>query len=153
MCCFGVYFVKKWATLTIGIREFPPMIKYGKVQRCKSENNVATVAVSEEPRVPDDPRQENQAVHRVTDCFPQVSRHRETDLEWDQTQASQLAGTTLSHIFLQDPDCEVCELTETSRAPCSNRLEARGDRAHHPPKFGDAITPDHKVLNEENESR
>ena len=52
----------------------------------------------------------------------------------------------------EDPIREVCKLTRTARAPCRNRLEARGDRNHHAPKFGDAITADHSILNEENKS-
>ena len=37
--------------------------------------------------------------------------------------------------------------------PFRNRPEARRDRVHHPRKFGDALTADHKVLNDENGSR
>ena len=44
-------------------------------------------------------------------------------------------------------------LTETAQAPCRSRPEARGDRTHHSHTCGDAIEADHKVLNEENESR
>ena len=50
--------------------------------------------------------------------------------------------------------CQVCKLTKTARAPCRNRLEARGDRNHHHAlKFSDAFTAGHKILNEENKSR
>ena len=35
----------------------------------------------------------------------------------------------------------------------TNCLEARGDRNHHPLKFGDVTTANHKVLNEESELR
>ena len=55
----------------------------------------------------------------------------------------------LTH-FSKDPDCG---LTKTTRAPCSNRPDARGDRVHHPQKFGDAVKADHEVLNDENDSR
>ena len=44
-------------------------------------------------------------------------------------------------------------LTETAQAPCRSCPEARGDRTHHSQTCGDAITANHKVLNEENESR
>ena len=79
-----------------------------KVLKCMSENHVPIVAVSQEPRIPDDPskvsgnevkiqvpgHQETgrekffnptsqdrraQARHRAADCMSQVSRHRETD--------------------------------------------------------------------------
>ena len=40
-----------------------------------------------------------------------------------------------------------------TRAPCKNRLEARGDRAHHPQNFGDALSADHEVVSDVNEAR
>ena len=60
------------------------------------------------------------------------------------------------HVFThvpKDPNCKLCKLTNTTRAPCRNRPEARRDRAYHPQNIGDAITADHKFLSEENESR
>ena len=47
----------------------------GKITRCKSENHVPIVAVSEEPHISD--------VHsrRATDCESQVSKHPETGRE------------------------------------------------------------------------
>ena len=57
------------------------------------------------------------------------------------------------YTLLEDPECEVCKFTTTTRVPGWIRWEARGDRARHPLKFGDAFTADHKVLSEENESR
>ena len=71
----------------------------------------------------------------------------------DQTQAKQLAGTMFVTHFLSAPDRDVCKLTEKTRAPCKNRPEARGDRAHHPHKLGDAKMVDHTALSEDNESR
>ena len=44
---------------------------------------------------------------------------------------------------LEYPDFEGCKFTRTTRAP----------PGHHPQTFGDAMTADHKVLSEENESR
>ena len=51
--------------------------------------------------------------------------------------------------FPKDPHCEVGKLTTTTQAPCRNRQDAREDHV------GDAVTEDqdHKVDNEENESR
>ena len=40
-----------------------------------------------------------------------------------------------------------------TQAPCTNRLEARGDRAHHPRNFGDALSADHEVVSDVNEAR
>ena len=86
-------------------RESPPSIKYRQVTRCKSENPVPIVAVSKEPRTPDDPSKasgdrllpgastsgdqprkvlqsdvpsQEVSRHRVTDCISQVSGHRKT---------------------------------------------------------------------------
>ena len=56
-------------------------------------------------------------------------------------------------LFLKDPNCEVCELTRTTGAPCRNRPEAGGCCTRHPPKFSNARTADHQFLNEERESR
>ena len=53
--------------------------------------------------------------------------------------------------FPRDPNCEVCKLTKTTRAPCRNRPDARWDRVHHPQPFEDLLPADHKVLTEENE--
>ena len=50
----------------------------------------------------------------------------------------------------KDRKCEVCLRTKTTRAPCRNRTGNTEPRAE---KFGDLITADHKVLNEEGESR
>ena len=55
--------------------------------------------------------------------------------------------------FLQNPNCEVCKLTKITRATCRNSPEARGDRIHHRHKSGNAPTADHKIVDEENESR
>ena len=36
------------------------------------------------------------------------------------------------YTFPKDPNSEVCKLTESTRAPCRNRSDTRGDRVHHP---------------------
>ena len=91
-----------------------------------------------------DQRQCCQYVHQapsdvsVASPFCHRLSHRSTALPRDQKQASQLASTL--HTFVpQYPDGEVCKLTEMTRAPCKNRLEARGDRAHRPQNYGDAF--------------
>ena len=55
----------------------------------------------------------------------------------------------LTH-FSKRPNCEVCRRTKLSRAPCGRRSSNHIPRAE---KCGDFITTDHKVLNEEVESR
>ena len=84
------------------------------------------------------------------------SVNRSPQLSWkgpkDWTHASQLAGTVFLSLS-KDPNCVICKLTKTARAPYRNRLEARGDRIHLQQKLGDAMTADGEVLKEENESR
>ena len=52
--------------------------------------------------------------------------------------------------FPKDRNCEVCVRTKMTRAPCTRRTGEALPRAE---KFGDLITADHKILNEEGESR
>ena len=50
----------------------------------------------------------------------------------------------------KDRNCEVCLRTKITRTPCRRRTDEAVPRAK---KFGDLITADHKVLNEDGESR
>ena len=52
--------------------------------------------------------------------------------------------------FPKDSNCEVCLRTRITRTPFRRRTGEAVPRAE---KFGDLITADHKVLNEEGESR
>ena len=52
--------------------------------------------------------------------------------------------------FPKDRNCEVCLRTKITKASCRRRTGEAPPRAE---KFGDLITADHKVLNEEGESR
>ena len=52
--------------------------------------------------------------------------------------------------FPQDRNCEICQRTKITRAPCRRRTGEAVPRAE---KFGDLITAAHKVLNEGGESR
>ena len=52
--------------------------------------------------------------------------------------------------FPKDRHCEVCSRTKMTRAPCKRRA---GEAVPRAVKFGDLTTSDHKVLNEEGESR
>ena len=44
-------------------------------------------------------------------------------------------------------------MTKTNRARCSNNPDPRPDAYPKPEHFGDALTADHKILNDEDESR
>ena len=52
--------------------------------------------------------------------------------------------------FSKDRNCEICQRTKITRAPCRRRNGGAAPRAE---KFGDLITADHKVLSENCESR
>ena len=52
--------------------------------------------------------------------------------------------------FPEDRNCDVCLRTKMTRAPCRRRTAEAVPRAE---KFGDLTTADHKVLNDEGESR
>ena len=52
--------------------------------------------------------------------------------------------------FPKDRNCEICQRTKITRAPCRRRNGGTVPRAEN---FGDLITADHKVLSEKCESR
>ena len=52
--------------------------------------------------------------------------------------------------FPKDRNCEICQRTKTTRAPCRRRIGGAVPRAEN---LGDLITADHKVLSESCESR
>ena len=47
--------------------------------------------------------------------------------------------------FRKDRNCEICQRTKITRAPCRRRIGGAVPRAEN---FGDLITADHKVLSE-----
>ena len=52
--------------------------------------------------------------------------------------------------FPKDRNCEICNRTKITRAPCRRKPTSREDRIPKATKIGGTITADHKVLNEEN---
>ena len=55
--------------------------------------------------------------------------------------------------FPEDPNCEVCRMTNTTRARCKNRPLTRVDGIPHLTTCGELVTADHKILNLDDESR
>ena len=53
-------------------------------------------------------------------------------------------------LFPKDPSCHDCRLTKITRGPYRKRNNSQLHRAE---KFGDLVTAEHKVLNEEGQSR
>ena len=76
---------------------------------------------------------------------------------WSSGAMSSSSSTTkwsrkhnVSTHFPKDQNCEVCRRTNITRAPCRKRT---GNSIPRAKKFGDLTTADHKVLNEDGESR
>ena len=59
-------------------------------------------------------------------------------------------NTVFNTHFPKDRNCEICQRTEITRAPCRRRNGGAVPRAEN---FGDLITADHKVVSEGRESR
>ena len=57
---------------------------------------------------------------------------------------------SISTRFPKDRNCDICQRTNMTRAPCRRRT---GEPVLRADKFGDLITTDRKVLNEGSESR
>ena len=55
--------------------------------------------------------------------------------------------------FPKCPNCRVCQLSKVQKAQCRAKTEHEGDSLPIPQKFGDAVTCDHKILNEDQEDR
>ena len=55
--------------------------------------------------------------------------------------------------FPKDPTCLICSQCKRNRAQCRQQLHAAPDDFPVPKKFADAITCDHKILNEDDAGR
>ena len=100
--------------------------------------------------MPDWPQE---AKHGLVDAS--VREHRDTssfshDLPLEP-RAKVVSGNhrILTH-FPKDPNCDICLKTKITRVSCRRRAGAVVSRAEH---FGNLITADVKILNEESESR
>ena len=68
----------------------------------------------------------------------------------DPLSSNKSKGTHHFSNFPKDPNCEIRKRTEITRVPCRLNFKSHISGAT---KFGDIITADHKILNEEVESR
>jgi len=55
--------------------------------------------------------------------------------------------------FPKDPNCPICRETKVNRVYCRSQPSERPDSLPEPKDFADAVTCDHKILNEEDKSR
>ena len=52
-----------------------------------------------------------------------------------------------------DPNCPVCNSCKRNRARCRSKKHGEPDLLPEPKNFADAMTADHKIMNEDDESR
>ena len=79
-----------------------------------------------------------------------ASSSHELSLEPTPTRSVDLGKHSVFTHFLKDRNCEICQRTKITRAPCRRRVGRVASRAE---SFGDLITADHQVLSENCESR
>ena len=79
-----------------------------------------------------------------------ASSSHEPSLEPTPTRSVDLGKHSVYTHFPKDRNCEICQRTKITRAPCRRRIGGAVPRAEN---FGDLITADHKVLSESCESR
>ena len=79
-----------------------------------------------------------------------VSSSHEASLEPIFKRREDLGEHSVYTHFPKDRNCEICQRTKITRAPCRRRNGGAEPRAE---KFGDLITADHKLLRESYESR
>ena len=80
----------------------------------------------------------------------QASFSHEPSSEPTPTRSVDLGTHSVCTQFPKDRNCEICQRTNITRAPCRRRIGGAVPRAEN---FGDLITADHKVLSEGCESR
>ena len=70
-----------------------------------------------------------------------ASSSHELSLEPTSTRSEDLGKHSVYTHFLKDRNCEICQRTKITRAPCRRRIGGAVPRAEN---FGDLITADHK---------
>ena len=71
-------------------------------------------------------------------------------LESKRTRSVDLGKHSVYTHFPEDRNCEICQRTKITRAPCRRRI---GEAVPRAANFGDLITADHKVVSDNCESR
>ena len=79
-----------------------------------------------------------------------ASSSHEASLEPTTKRREDLCKHSVYTHFPKDRNCEICQRTKITRAPCRRRFGGAVPRAEN---FGDLITADHKVLSDNCESR
>ena len=79
-----------------------------------------------------------------------ASSSHEVSVEPTTKRLEDLGNHSVYTHFPKDRNCEICQRTKITRAPCRRRNDGAVPRAEN---FGDLITADHKVLSDIGESR
>ena len=79
-----------------------------------------------------------------------ASSSHESSLEPAPARSADLSKHSVYTHFPRDRNCEICQRTKITRAPCRRR---NGEAVPRAEKFGGLITADHKVLSDNCESR
>ena len=79
-----------------------------------------------------------------------ASSSHEASLEPTTKRREELGKHSVYTHFLEDRNCQICQRTKITRAPCTRR---NGEAVPRADNFGDLITADHKVLSDNCESR
>ena len=74
-----------------------------------------------------------------------ASSSHELSLESTSSRSEELGKHSVYTHFPKDRNCEICQWTKITRAPCRRRIGEAVPRAE---TFGDLTTADHKVLSE-----
>ena len=74
-----------------------------------------------------------------------ASSSHEVSLERTPARSADLSKHSVYTHFPQDRNCEICQRTKITRAPCRRRIGRVVPRVEN---FGDLITGDHKVFSE-----
>ena len=89
----------------------------------------------------------------VDDRVPEHRNSRASSshgLSLEPARSADLGKHSVKTHFPKDRNCEICQRTNITRAPCRRRIGRVVPRAEN---YGDLITADHKVLSEGCESR
>ena len=87
----------------------------------------------------------------VDDRVPShASSSHDLSLEPEPARSADLGKHSVYTHFPKDRNCEICQRTKITRAPCRRRNGGAVPRAE---KFGDLIASDHKIVSEGCESR
>ena len=164
----------------MGQRSKPHLTKQGKKILCKTENFVPLVVPgtsstsgtsSSSTSLPQDSSSTSSSPTAIHQKPQNKNRKRDTEFtenledtempapahisqDSDSERPAKVVTKSTKHRiythFPKDRNCEVCLRNKMTRAPCRRRTGEAPPRAE---KFGDLKTTDHKVLNEEGESR